>query len=243
MNITKQDNIYQIEESGKILATFKTYRNQHHLRNCYIQFDLNDNDNDKMSDASIFQKIADEKKCPLQVMIASSETQKVVFLKDHGFKKVRVCYELEVEKDDLFVTEPFQEIKILRANRGDADYLSCCEMLFEYYQVTHEAINPLTSPFEEFIELIPDEVLYSKDNDIIQHAAFVEDDEIAYVSSIDEQTFARFALTVVNILFEVYPSIIFEADNTDWVAMTLKNLFNVESTVTFDTWIYESVGN
>ena len=241
MNITKQNNIYQIEESGKILATFKTYRNQHHLRNCYIQFDLNDNEN--MSDASIFQMIADEKKCPLQAMIASSETQKANFLKGQGFKKVRVCYELEVEKDDLFVTEPFQEMGILKANHGDADYLSCCEMLFEYYKVTHEAINPLTSPLEDFIALIPDDVLYIMNHGEIQHAAFVEDDEIAYVSSINEKTFARFALTVVNILFEVYPSIIFEADNTDWVAMTLKNLFNVESTVTFDTWIYESVGN
>lgn len=143
----------------------------------------------------------------------------------------------------MYVTEPFQERKILKANRGDADYLSCCEMLFEYYKVTHEAINPLTSPLEDFIALIPDDVLYTMNHGEIQHAAFVEDDEIAYVSSIDEKTFARFALTVVNMLFEVYPSIIFEADNTDWVAMTLKNLFNVESTVTFDTWIYESSGN
>ena len=116
-------------------------------------------------------------------------------------------------------------------------------MLFEYYKVTHEAINPLTSPFEEFIELMPDEVLYAKEHYEIQHAAFVEGDEIAYVSSNNEQTFARFAFTVVNMLFEVYPSIIFEADNTDWVAMTLKNLFNVGSTVTFDTWIYESSRN
>ena len=241
MNDSKQNNRYQIEENGRRLATIKTYRNQYHLRNCYIRFDLNDHE--KIIDPSILQSIADEQKCPLQAMIASSETQKANFLKGLGFKKVRVCYELEVEKSDLFVTEPFQEMKILKANRGDADYLSCCEMLFEYYKVTHEAINPLTSPFEEFIELIPDEVFYSKDNDIIQHAAFVEGDEIACVSSNNEQTFARFAFTVVNMLFEVYPSIIFEADNTDWAAMTLKNLFNVASTVTFDTWIYESSGN
>ena len=241
MRITKHKNVYQIEENGRRLATIKTYRNQHHLRNCYIQFDLNDHE--KIIDPSILQSIADEQKCPLQAMIASSETQKANFLKAQGFKKVRVCYEVEVEKNDLFVTEPFQEMEILKANRGDADYLSCCEMLFEYYKVTHEAINPLTSPFEEFIELMPDEVLYAKEHYEIQHVAFVESDEIAYVSSNNEQTFERFALTVVNMLFEVYPSIIFEADNTDWVAMTLKNLFNVASTVTFDTWIYESSGN
>lgn len=241
MNITKQDNIYQIEENGRRLATIKTYRNQYHLRNRYIRFDLNDHE--KIIDPSILQSIADEQKCPLQAMIASSETQKANFLKAQGFKNVRACHELEDEKDDLLVIESFQEMRTLKANRGDADYLSCCEMLFEYYQVTHESINPLTSPFEEFIELIPDEVLYAKNHHEIQHAAFVEGDEIAYVCSIDEQTFARFAFTVVNMLFEVYPSIIFEADNTDWVAMTLKNLFNVASTVTFDTWIYESSGN
>lgn len=127
---------------------------------------------------------------------------------------------------------------IFKASRGDADYLSCCEMLFKYYKAAHESINPLTSSFEEFIELMPDEVLYTKANDIIQHAAFVESDEIAYVCSIDEKTFARFAFTIVNVLFEMYPSIVFEADNTDWAALTLKNLFNVASTVTLDTWIY-----
>ena len=77
MNITKHDNKYQIEECGKILATIKTYRNQHHLRNCYIQFELNENE--KISDVSIFQTIANDKKCPLQVMIASSETLKLIF--------------------------------------------------------------------------------------------------------------------------------------------------------------------
>ena len=85
MNITKHKNVYQIEENGRILARFKTYRNQHHLRNCYIQFDLNDDV--KISDAAIFQTIADEKKSPLQAMIASSEIQKANFLKGQGFKK------------------------------------------------------------------------------------------------------------------------------------------------------------
>lgn len=236
MNITKHKNVYQIEENGRILSTFKTYRNQHHLRNCYIQFDLNGND--KISDASIFQKIADEKKCPLQAMIASSEAQKANFLKEKGFKKVRVCYEVEAENNDLVAVESFQQMTIFKASRGDADYISCCKMLFEYYKATHESINPLTSPFEDFIELLPDEVFYAKDNDMIQHVAFLEGDEIAYVSSIDEKTFARFAFTIVNVLFEMYPSIVFEADNNDWAALTLKNLFNVASTVTFDTWIY-----
>ncbi len=233
MNDSKQNNRYQIEENGRRLATIKTYRNQYHLRNCYIQFDLNDHE--KIIDPSILQSIADEQKCPLQAMIASSETQKANFLKAQGFKKVRACHELEDEKDDLLVIESFQEMRTLKANREDADYLACCEMLFEYYKVTHEAINPLTSPFEEFIELMPDEVLYAKEHYEIQHVAFVESDEIAYVSSNNEQTFARFAFTVVNMLFEVYPSIIFEADNTDWAAMILKNLFNAEGTVTFDT--------
>lgn len=236
MNITKHQNVYHIEENGKILATFKTYRNQHHLRNCYIQFDLNDDV--KISDVAIFQTIANEKKSPLQAMIASSEIQKANFLKGQGFKKVRVCHEVEVEKNDLAAIESFQQMTIFKASRGDADYLSCCEMLFKYYKAAHESINPLTSSFEEFIELMPDEVLYTKANDIIQHAAFVESDEIAYVCSIDEKTFECFAFTIVNVLFEMYPSIVFEADNTDWAALTLKNLFNVASTVTFDTWIY-----
>ena len=97
-------------------------------------------------------------------------------------------------------------------------------MLFKYHKDTHETINPLTSTLDAFIKDLPNEVFYAGVNGGIQHAAFVKDNEIAYVSSNDKSTFNSFALTVANQIFATSKLIFFEADNVDWAAMAVKNL-------------------
>lgn len=239
MNITKHKEEYVVEKDGEQLAKIETYRNPYHLSNCYINFDSDSIVG--IGDTNIFQIIADEEKRPLQAMLSSLETQKAIFLASQGFKKVRICHEMEAKKKDLLSTLPSQESDISKANRGQDEYKDCCELLFKYYKDTHEPINPLSSTFDVFIELMPAEVFYARGNDDIQHVAFVNDNdnEISYVGSRDEITFDSFALAVVNELFKDNQSIVFEADNVDWAAMVLKNLFLTDSTETFDTWIYK----
>src|SRR5699024_5575086 len=192
MNITKHKEEYVVEKDGEQLAKIKTYRNPYHLSNCYVDFD---SDNiTGIGETNIFQIIADQEKRPLQAMLSSLDTQKAIFLASQGFKKVRICHEMEVKKKDLISALPSQLSKISKANRGQGEYKNCCELLFKYYKDTHESINPLTSTFDVFIKDMPTEVFYARGNDGIQHVAFVEDNEIAYVSSKDEITFDSFAL-------------------------------------------------
>lgn len=55
----------------------------------------------------------------------------------------------------------------------------------------------------------------------------------------DEEKSPLQAIAVVNEVFKDNQSIVFEADDVDWAAMGLKNLFLTDSTETFDTWIYK----
>lgn len=179
INVTKHKEEYVVEKDGKQLAKVKTYRNLYHLGNCYIDFDLDNME--EMDETNIFQIISDEEKSPLQAILSSSETKKGIFLASHGFIKVRICHGMEVKKKDLLSNLDSEEIKIFKTNLGKDEYNDCCKLLFKYYKDTHEKINPLTANFDAFIQDIPTEVLYAKDNDVIQHVAFVKDNEIAYV--------------------------------------------------------------
>ena len=237
MTITKHKEGYVIEQNGQRLATIETYRNPYHVSNCYINYDSDGIVG--IGDANISQIIADEEKSPLQTMVSSLETQKAMFLASQGFTKVRMCHDREVAIQDLVSTFPSQESNISTANRGQGDYQDCCELMFEYYKDTHESINPLSSTFDVFTELMPAEVFYARGDHGIQHVAFVHDNEISYVGSRDEITFDSFAFAVVKELFKENQSIVFEADNVDWAAMALNNLFPTDSTETFDTWIFK----
>lgn len=208
-----------VEKDGEQLAKVKTYRNPYHLSNCYVDFDLNNMEG--IGETNIFQIISDGEKSPLQAMLSSLETQKVILLASQGFIKVRICHEMEVKKKDLVSALSSRESKIFKANRDQGAYKGCCELLFKYYNDTHETINPLTATYDTFIKDIPTEAFYAKSNDCIQHIAFVEDNEIAYICSRDEITFDDFALAVIDELFIANQSIIFEADNVDWTAMRL----------------------
>ncbi|MBG9983238.1 hypothetical protein HZY86_09225 [Aerococcaceae bacterium DSM 111020] len=240
MNITKHKEGYIVEKDGVLLAKIETYRNPYHMSNCYINFDLDSLV--RIEDTNIFQLITDEEKSSLQVMLSSLETQKASFLSSQGFKKVRICYEMEVKKKDLKMALSPQQIDISKANWSQSDYKDCCKLMFKYYKDTHEPINPLSCTFDEFIKLMPAEVYFVGSSNDIHHVAFVNDNEIAYVSSRDEISFDRFALAVVNELYKDHQSIVFEADHVDSAAMRLKSLFLTDTTETFDTWIYKKSG-
>lgn len=237
VNITKHKEEYVINKDGEQLAKVKTYRNPYHLSNCYVDFDLYSVE--RIDERNIFKMISEEEKSPLQVMLSSLETQKANFLASQGFIKVRMCHEMEVNKKDLLSGLPSRKSKIFKANRDQSAYNECSNLLFNYYKETHETINPLTATFDTFIKDMTTEVFYAKSNDNIQHVAFIEDNEIAYICSRDEIAFDSFALSVIDELLVANQSIIFEADNVDWAAMRLKNLFQTDSNETFDTWVYK----
>lgn len=234
--ILKEKGTYRIEEEGELLAEIKVYRNAHHLKNCYVDFDREQLEG--IVDRFDFQVIADREKSPLQVMLSSNEVQKALFLEERGFKKVRSCSELVVEEKDLKLPLAIKPLSIKRASQAGEIYRECCHLLFHYYKASHETVSPLTDDFETFAASIPTEVFYTMAAKKIQHVAFVEGNELAYVASNDQASFPSFALATVQTLFRANESIFFEADDVDWAATLVKNLFSIQNTETFDTWIF-----
>lgn len=235
MIISKQNDAYVIEQAGEQVAVISTYRNEYHRTNCYLK--LSKNRLSLFKESAIFEVIAAEEQCPLQIMLASGETQAAALLASQGFRKVRQCYEVAVQERELQATFPTQESQLAKTYRGQVAYQACCDLLFHYYRATHHAINPLTATFDEFVQLLPNEVLFASTQGTVQHVAFIEANEIAYVSSTDPTSFAEFALAVVKELFATHQTIEFEADDVDWAAMVLKDLFVTEVSETFDTWL------
>ena len=237
MEITKNDNGYIIKKNAKQQAFIQTFRNLYHTSNCYIDFDPDDLQ--EVVIETVFKLISQTEKSPLQAMVSSDEKQKTELLSSNGFKKVRVCHEIEVTKNELKNDRPLESNKLLKTPRGQSEYIICCKLLFDHYKETHESINPLSASFESFIDDIPSDVLYAKDKDGIKHAAFIEESDVAYICSNDKATIEGFAHAVVNMMFSSNDNIYFEADDVDWCAMALKNIFTVEPSITFDTWIFE----
>ena len=245
-NIVKCDEGYQLERQGQSVAKITTYRNPYHLQNCYLKFDQAEltawekacqaqheqhaqHEGEELFD--LFRYIATAENSPLQVMLSSLEKEKAEFLAAHGFKKLRMCYEVSVKQSDLKPevicrsertggTGRTREtgrnertegecVSIKRAIAGEAAYAACGELLYEYYRATHAPISPLTVSLEQFLEDLPIEVFYSGTNGQVSQAAFVEENEIAYVCSRDMDKFTAFAQNVVDKLFKSYQSIFF----------------------------------
>ena len=99
----------------------------------------------------------------------------------------------------------------------------------------HQAINPLTASFDNFMEILPDEVYFIDDKNF----AFVEDNEIAYVLCEETHTGDDFLLALCHTLFYNYDTIVFEADDVDPIAMRLKNNFSDGFVEKTETWIYK----
>lgn len=216
------------------VQVIRRYRNKFHSSNCYIDFNIKDIKEYNLK--NIFQTIANEENANLQVMVSSEEVDKIKILQENGFKKVRSCYEVEVKRADLLV-DTSKNYEVIETELGTEEYKRCTELLFKNYKETHKNINPFTSTFKEFIVYLPERVFFREENGQIIHCAFVEENEIAYVSSINKETYNNFITSVVKVMFEEQETVSFKVDNVDWVAMELKNLFVIDDSETYDTWI------
>lgn len=213
----------------------KTYTNKYHQTNLYLVGNLLIKD-----DYTELATLQHQTKKTLQCMVSSTDEAVIKTLEFMGFCCVRKCYEIEVREYDLVDTNQSRNADILCfTNRKTTEYMKCAYRMYQYYQQTHRSINPLTVTFEQFVDILPNQVCYYMTNGQVIHLAFIENNEIAYVYSNDLASFKQFALQVVYWLFRQYDTIYFEADNVDDVAMTLKSLFKEQSSLeTYDTYIH-----
>lgn len=163
-----------------------------------------------------------------------SNDARVQILKSSGFYLARRCFEREFTKNDL-KSISFSNKDIKKYTRKDKQYVDACKLLYKTYVKNHESINPLTVGVEEFSKNLPNTVFCVKD-EINRGFAFVEKNEICYVSG--NGNLENFFGCVLNKIFSKYQSVLFEADDVDMPAMTLKNMFNDACTDSFDTYIF-----
>lgn len=218
------------------IGTICLSENPNHKQNCYIELKLEYYDTS--ISAELFEKLSQIIRRPLQAMVSSCDTQIISFLAAGGFVCKRKCYEVEVTKETYVEVEP--QISLGRVNAGQREYDLCSKTMYEYYIETHERINPWTSDYANFCKHLPAEVICMKrDGKIVAHA-FVEDNEIAYVSGTDAQLFAEFARALVAEMLSKYETVYFESDDCDWATMQLRSLFKNLDETSFDTYVYDN---
>ncbi|MBR0508088.1 MAG: GNAT family N-acetyltransferase [Clostridia bacterium] len=186
---------------------------------------------------SQFDELIEAHRKPLQVMVSSDETRVVDLLRRAGFVLKRRCYEIQAGAEDLILPMTDDFDPLLSAERGTPAYERCAALMYRYYAETHRTVNPLTATEPEFSAILPDLALYETTNGRVSCAAFVEDDEIAYVCSDDRSAFPAFARALVCSVLKRHGIVCFEADDVDWAATELKSLFSVDCDESFDTYV------
>lgn len=208
----------------------ETFTNKFHNKHTYIK--INDIEKVKLDDLEDLTKDR-----PIQIGVYSNQNNLIKFLKRAGFILKRKCYEVEVTKEDLKnpLGNPRLETKL--TSKGDMAFEKASYLVFKYYKKTHEGVSPLTVGLEKFKEILPDQAFYYEKEGQVLMAAFLENEEIAYIAGFEEKLADEFINDLLIYLFKNYEEIIFEADTTDPLATKLKNKFVEKFDPTFDTYI------
>lgn len=227
---------YGAFDSGKSIGCISVHRNSFHAQNCYLDLELTQYDTAFAPE--LFAQLRGMLARPLQVMIHSWEYEKSAFLTAGGFQRRRRCFEMEVGRDDLLT--PLQKsVSISEALRGERPYQECCDLLYDSYAKTHEAISPLTADRETFSRSLPDRVLFHGERGKVTHFAFIEENEIAYIGTDSLPGLRPFAETLLSLLFQRHSVLSFECDDCDPAAMELRALFHSSKADSYDTYILE----
>ena len=210
----------------------KTYTNKFHNKHTYLNIE-----NSEISTINDFDHLLDEYKKPLQIGVDSNNYKLIDLLVKNDFILKRKCYEVEVTKADL--KYPLEKADIFQCHYGSYEYKKCCQILYDYYALVHYDVSPLTASFAEFVNIIPKDSLYIKEDGIITTCAFVEENEIAYLatSKSDSKTMRVFLSALLTFLFDKYQYIFFESDDTDYFATELKDIFDINIKSSYDTYI------
>lgn len=225
---------YQEKNLGKILL----YDNPCHQSRTYVTLQLRDYPLEVAKE--LFNHILSKTEKGLQVMLSSSDYQQITFLQIGGFTRKRRCFEVEATLENYRgkqQTPLFSEI-----HRGSHMFTHCAKLLYTHYQDTHQAINPWTGSWADFYHSLPDKVFYSTDNQQLTALAFIEDNEIAYLAAPKRTSLPHFIAQITTNLFAHYPTISFEADDTDPIAMVLLNFFE-QPHDSWDTYVLDREKN
>jgi len=229
-----KEHEYLILQNEDEIGTINTYKNSFHNKNCYLQLNLQKYD--LLIVKELFSKLMKIIQCPMQIMMSSEEVEKIVFLERGGFFCKRKCYEVEVQRGD-YIKNRHQKIDANFCKRGCREYEKACELLYGYYAKSHESISPLTVDISTFSKKLPELVYYEERDDEIVNAAFVEEEEIAYVCTRDAERFEDFIKNIVELLFMENEGLFFECDDCDWAAMKLLSLFDIKVEESYNTYI------
>lgn len=230
----ESENKYLVFSKGKNIGAIKTYENPFYAQNLYLKPALSEYD--PVLSTELFSVLKALVNRPLEVMTESENARLSDFLKAGGFELKRRCFESEVSAADFIGGAVFSG-GLSEAAAGSGEYLSCCEILYDYHKITHRGINPLTASLGEFQKRLPKTVVFGAKDGEILNFAFVEENEIAYLGSADIGSFRDFALKLVGTIFEKYETLVFESDDCDPLAMGLRSLFKNQNDSSFDTYI------
>lgn len=208
----------------------ETFTNCFHKNHTYIK--INDIERVKLDDLEVLVKDR-----PIQIGVYSNQNNLIDFLKKAGFILKRKCYEVEVTREDLKNSLGSSRLETKLTSKGELAYKKASDLLFKYYKKTHEDVSPLTVGFDKFKEILPEKAFYNEKEGQVLMAAFLENEEIAYLAGFEEKLADEFINDLLIYLFEHYEEIFFEADNTDPLATRLKNKFQSKIDLTFDTYI------
>jgi hypothetical protein len=235
IKLEKENLCYIVWQDDLRIGTVSLYDNPGHMGNRYVKLALDRYD--KSISAELFRLLREITGRPLQAMIESDNTEQVRFLIAGGFVCKRKCYEVEASAED-YVGEQ-SNVPLSNTKKGEGLYNRCCEILFDHYVETHRAVNPWTAGYEAFLENLPETVVYQERDGRITALAFVEENEIAFVCSVDKPGFADFAASLITEMFERHETIFFESDDCDWPAMAMKSMFANLGNRSFDTYILD----
>nr|WP_072536567.1 hypothetical protein [Anaerococcus mediterraneensis] len=210
----------------------EVYTKKFHKNNIYIKI----SDPEKISPGD-FEEVSKKYLKPIQIGIYSDRSHLVDLLKKSGFIKKRSTYECKVSASDLKKPLEDPSINLEIVEIGSEFYNKSARLLYDYYKMTHESVNPLAVGFDEFCQVLPKNALFYKKESEIIFAAFIEENEIAYLSGFYEKEAYVFLNDLLTYMFDSFDEIFFEADNTDPLAVLMLDFFNLDLSNSFDAYI------
>lgn len=213
----------------------ETFTNRFHNKHTYIK--INDIKKVKVGDLEVLVKDK-----PLQIGVYSNQLEVIELLKKAGFILKRKCYEVEVNREDLKNPLESTKGKGKLTKKDEKPYEKASELVFKYYRKTHKDVSPLTVGLEVFKDILPEKAFYYEREGQVLMAAFLENEEIAYIAGFEEKLADEFINDLLKYLFKNHQEIYFESDNTDPLATRLRNKFQTKSDLTFDTYIKYKYG-